>query len=227
MGEYHEVQQGEYLSQIARQYGFSSYKTIWDAGENAELKNLRKNPNILLPGDSLFIPDKEVKEESRATGSSHKFEVEIQPLKLRIVLTDLKNKPLQGHDCTFIVDGKPLEVTTGGDGLLEQQITPKAAAGKVLDRGKPDDEIPTERQIPFKVGHLDPIDTIPGQIARLNNLGYLAGDPATPPAKPDVVDKDFQQFLSAVEEFQCDFGLKVDGVVGANTKAKLLEAHGC
>jgi len=33
-------------------------------------------------------------------------------------------------------------------------------------------------------------------------------------------------FLSAVEEFQCDNGLTVDGDCGPNTQAKLKEVHG-
>ncbi len=227
MSEYHEVQQGEYLSQIARKYGFASYKTIWEAGENSELKNLRKNPNVLLPGDVLFIPDKEVKEESRATGSTHKFEVDIQPLKLRVMLTNLKNKPLVGHQCTFIVDSKSVEITTGGDGMLEQPVPLDAANGKVIDRGPADAQVPLQRETPIRIGHLDPIDTIPGQQARLNNLGYFAGDPTTAPASPAEEQLRHQQFLSAVEEFQCDFDLAVDGVCGPNTQAKLKQVHGC
>jgi peptidoglycan hydrolase-like protein with peptidoglycan-binding domain len=34
-------------------------------------------------------------------------------------------------------------------------------------------------------------------------------------------------FRSAVEEFQCDHGLTVDGDCGAQTQAKLLSVHGC
>jgi hypothetical protein len=51
MGTCHSVVQGEYLSKIARSYGFADYKTIWDAAENKHLKAQRKNPNILYPGD--------------------------------------------------------------------------------------------------------------------------------------------------------------------------------
>ena len=62
MGKNHYVEQGEYLAQIARSYGFVDYNTIWDAPENQGLKDKRKNPNILFPGDKLFIPDKETKD---------------------------------------------------------------------------------------------------------------------------------------------------------------------
>jgi len=55
---HHTVVQGEHLSSIAKKYGFSSYKTIWDHGQNADLKKKRQNPNVIFPGDRLFIPDK-------------------------------------------------------------------------------------------------------------------------------------------------------------------------
>jgi hypothetical protein len=53
----HTVVQGEYLSKIARNYGFSDYRTIWEHPKNAALKQARQNPNVLFPGDRLFIPD--------------------------------------------------------------------------------------------------------------------------------------------------------------------------
>lgn len=34
----------------------SSYRTIWDDAQNAELKRARVNPNVIFPGDRLFIP---------------------------------------------------------------------------------------------------------------------------------------------------------------------------
>ncbi len=42
MGTYHTVVQGEHLSSIAKKYGFSSYKTIWDHSQNAAIKNQRE-----------------------------------------------------------------------------------------------------------------------------------------------------------------------------------------
>jgi|SRR5882724_1729742 len=229
MGNIHIVEQGEFLSGIARLHGFASYKTIWDAPENQELKDKRKNPNILLPGDKLFIPDKETKEEARGSEKKHRFEFQGESIKLRIELMGLKNEPLAGHECSLSVEGDTIELTTKADGILEQIISNKAQTGKIVDRGKPGAEFPTEREIPLKIGHLDPADQVSGQIGRLNNLGYNAGENPdhTLTANKEETIKKSPQFLSAVEEFQCDFALKVDGVCGANTQAKLVKAHGC
>ncbi len=54
-----------------------------------------------------------------------------------------------------------------------------------------------------------------GQQARLDNLGYFASD------------GDDDAFKSAVEEFQCDNSLTVDGDCGPATQAKLKQVYGC
>ena len=76
--------------------------------------------------------------------------------------------------------------------------------------------VPIEK--PFKVGYLDPVDTDTGKTARLANLGYYRGS---------LVDLDPYEMNSAIEEFQCDQGINVDGDCGPATQAKLLAAHGC
>src|SRR5260370_36720170 len=60
----HTVTQGEHLSRIAKRYGFSDHRTIWDHARNAALKQEHQNPNVLFPGDQLFIPDREQKIEA-------------------------------------------------------------------------------------------------------------------------------------------------------------------
>jgi N-acetylmuramoyl-L-alanine amidase len=229
MGEYITVAQGDYLAKIARDHGFVHWETIWDAPENKDLKDKRKNPNILFPGDRLFIPAKELREESAATEKKHRFEFQADSPKLRIVLLGLKNKPLDGHECVFTVEGDSEEIKTASDGKLEKSIPPTATQGKLLDRGKPGPQFRTERQIPLRIGHLDPEDTLTGQIARLNNLGYNAAAQPDHPLTSDEEEKirKSPQFLSAVEEFQCDFGLKVDGLCGPNTQKNLTQVHGC
>ena len=231
MSKTHFVVQGEYLSKIAHAYGFANFHTIWDAPENKELKEKRKNPNILYPGDKLVIPEKEIREEIRATEAKHKFELQEEKLMLRIELMDLNNKPAEGHECTLIVEGNPKEIKTKSDGMLEEEIATDNGVGKVQDRGKPDPKQPFRAplEIPLKIGHLDPEDKFSGQIARLNNLGYNAGQLFDHTLTEDEETKlgKSPQFLSAVEEFQCDFGLKVDGICGKNTQEKLVKVHGC
>jgi N-acetylmuramoyl-L-alanine amidase len=216
MAKYHIVEQGEYISKIAKKHGFSDYRTIWDDSNNAELKKKRQNPNVLFPGDRLFIPDKGEKEESRSTEQRHRFQVKKPKLKLRLVLEDIYEKPIANAKCELTVEGETHQTTTNGKGQVEQEIPATAEHALLVIK---DAETPVKDEaIPIKIGHLDPVEEFSGQKARLNNLGYYAGP---------LEERDEMLFRLAVEEFQCEHGLKVDGVCGSQTQAKLKEAHGC
>ena len=49
MATLHTVVQGEHLSRIAKQYGFTDYRVIWEHRRNAALRG-KRNPNVLFPG---------------------------------------------------------------------------------------------------------------------------------------------------------------------------------
>jgi N-acetylmuramoyl-L-alanine amidase len=220
MAGHHTVVQGEHLSSIAMKYGFSSYKTIWDHGQNADLKKKRQNPNVIFPGDRLFIPDKSEKEESRNTEKKHRFELKTERLKLRLVLEDLYEKPIANAKCELHIENESKELTTDGQGKIEQEIRPEVQRALLIIK---DPQTPiNEMAIPIKIGDLDPVNEESGLKARLNNLGYFAG-----PLEGKSEEENKTMFLSAIEEFQCDHGLVVDGKSGANTQAKLKQVHGC
>jgi hypothetical protein len=67
------------------------------------------------------------------------------------------------------------------------------------------------------IAPLEPVDHPRGQRARLDNLGYVW-----------IFDDEEAEVPSiyAIEEFQCDHGLPVDGACGPTTQAKLVEVHG-
>jgi N-acetylmuramoyl-L-alanine amidase len=229
MSMYHRVEQGEHLSSIAKKYGFSTYKTIWDHPENAELKNNRKNPNVLFPGDWLFVPDGNEKSVSRSTEKRHRFLLRTQTLKLRLVLEDLYEKPIANAKCELQVENEDFKLVTNGQGRIEQDIKPEAKRALLIikDPKTPVNEI----EIPIKIGHLDPVEEVSGQKARLNNLGYFAG-----PFDGKTEAENQALFRSAIEEFQCDHfpeprradGVPsaVDGLCGPKTQAKLKQVHG-
>jgi hypothetical protein len=60
MADWHKIKQGETLSSIADQYGFLSYKTLYNDPQNAALRSKRPNLDILFPGDEIYIPEFEV-----------------------------------------------------------------------------------------------------------------------------------------------------------------------
>jgi hypothetical protein len=216
MSDTHIVEQGEHLSKIAKDNGFPDYRTIWDHPDNAQLKKLRQNPNVLYPGDEVIIPDKEEKEESGSTEKRHTFVVKKAALKLVLFLEDIFEKPIAGATCALLVGDQTFQLTTDAKGKIEQEIPLDATDASLVIRG---DQTPVADEIiPIKIGSLDPVEFISGQQARLNNLGYFAGD---------VGGVDQAALQSAIEEFQCDHGLFVDGICGPKTRAKLKEVHGC
>ena len=214
MGSFFVVKDGDHASKIAKKLGFRSFRSVWDDPSNATLRQVRPNPNVLLPGDSIFIRDKEDRDEPADTGKRHTFFTIAPSLKLRIVIKDRFDVPLGGEVGTLDIDGDERPVTTAGDGLIERAIPIDAEGGALNVVGV---------ALVVGIGRLHPVDHSSGWLARLNNLGYHAGEVANP-APSDV--------RSAVEEFQCDFGLPVvgfaaDGTLDSATQSALLSAHGC
>ncbi|HSR13565.1 MAG TPA: peptidoglycan-binding protein [Thermodesulfobacteriota bacterium] len=216
MPEY-TVKQGDTLPKIAAKHGFQDYQTICNHPQNSTLKKKRQNPNILYPGDKVFIPEKDGKEVSGGTDQKHTFKRKGKPLILRIKLVDMRNKPLAGADCELHIEGNVYCLTSDSQGRIEHEIPPSAEDGRLVVKNP---AAPPEG-IPIRIGHLDPIEEVSGWKARLNNLGYNAGP---------IDDKETEPLRSAVEEFQIDHfkdPAQVDGKCGPKTQAKLKEVHGC
>jgi len=212
---YHTVRQGEHLSRIAEDYGFSDFSTIWDDPKNAALKQTRRNPNVLYPGDQLFIPTSQLRQELAATDKRHLFHLSRRRLKLRLRLLDVDGQPLAQTEYNLHVDGTVHHLTTDGDGRINCDI--QAAAHDALLVFK-DPTTFVDIGTRLRIGDLDPVDQVSGQIARLSNLGYFfyRGD-----------GHDEERLHRGIQEFQCDHGLEVTGRCGPETQCKLTELHGC
>lgn len=211
----HKVKQGEHVTRIICAKGFADSAAVWGLSENKSLRNLRKNFNILMPDDELFVPEREDRVEHKPVDSKYKYVRQTTPLKLRLVVQDAQGVAAAGAPCVISVEGATKKVTAEGDGLAKLDLRPpdeNARLKVVTTDGK------VELNVPVLIGHLDPVTEVSGQQARLNNLGYRAGDVG----KPDT-----GEFRSAVEEFQCDNGLNVDGKCGPKTQDKLVKVHGC
>lgn len=209
----HEVKQGEHLFRIARRYGFRNPDLVWNDPENSTLRDLRRNRNVLFPGDQVFIPDRKERTESRATNQVHTFTADNRKLKLVVVIRDCNSDPLPKEQCELVVDDvfakNVQKLATDEDGRIDTEISEDAEGGEVRVRG----------QVYFlKIGSLDPETEESGQRGRLANLGYYFGD-------GEDIDQD--ELRTAIEEFQADNDLFVDGVCGLKTQEKLKKVHGC
>jgi hypothetical protein len=207
---YHKVKQGEHLAQIASDYGFGDYLSIWNLSENKELRELRGNPNILFPGDQVFIPDRQIQTKDGTTETRHRFRRDSTRLILRLVIRNVDRKPLSNTSCDLVVNLITNSLVTDDSGMIEHAIPVKVDQAS-LDI--PDINV----EFDLNIGYLDPVDEVSGQRERLNNMGYFAG----------YSQDDTTQLTWAVEEFQCNNKLKVTGTVDEKTKAKLVEVHGC
>lgn len=203
------VRPGDHLAKIAARFGFRDHHTVWDHPDNAPLRAQRSNPNVLLPGDQVVIPEHEQKSVTAATGKRHRFVAEQSRLVLRLVLRRPDGSNHADLACTLELDGTQTSLVTDNAGMIERPLRPdtrfaELRAGDVVRR--------------LSIGDLHPVDSESGLRSRLANLGYLLEEPG----------RDEREALrSAVEEFQCDVGLKVTGEVDAQTQARLLESHGC
>jgi N-acetylmuramoyl-L-alanine amidase len=177
MPRVHVVLQGECLNVIAERYGFSDYRTIYEAAENKALRKRRPNPNVLFPGDRLVIPDRKTKAVQASTSRAHRF-VYQRPRwtrQVKLKLQDASGEALADMPYKLVVgtgaDRVEFEGTTDGSGLLEQEL-PTSASTAMLHIGR------MVRQL--RIGDLNPLrDTddngVSGVQARLQNLGYPVG----------------------------------------------------
>jgi N-acetylmuramoyl-L-alanine amidase len=85
------------MAAIGAAYGYN-WQTLWNHPQNANLKNTRKDPNVLFPGDFVFIPEKTLRLENCVTDKCHKFVLKGVPEILRICLLNEFDHPLSGID---------------------------------------------------------------------------------------------------------------------------------
>jgi N-acetylmuramoyl-L-alanine amidase len=182
---------------------------------NSAFRKLRPDPNVLFPGDVLYIPDKKVKNESCQTTLVHVFQLIKKETRLRMIVKDIDGTLLAGKKYKLTVAGQVHEDVLPDTALLDQPIPPDALDGELkvwVEEAYPD----FADTWTLKLGHLDPVEDLTGVQARLNNLGYDCGP---------VDGVNGPRTKAAVRAFQKNQGLDVDGIPGPNTQAALQGEH--
>ena len=168
MAKTHEIKPGESLLELAYEGGFDSWKKVWDDPANAELRERRKDPQVLLPGDAVIVPDKKTDpKESCPVDKVHRFRVVRPRAWVNLRMLDGEGEPIVGARFALRTDGETHEGTTDANGMLSAEIRPNAHEW-TLKLWFDDDQPPFEA--PVKVGHLDPISAPSGLHGRLTNL---------------------------------------------------------
>lgn len=212
MAHWHTVRKGESLPSIAERYGFADWKTIYENAKNGDFRQKRTDPYVLAPGDQIFIPDKEQKYVKVATEQLHRFQLKRQMAQVRLVLEDEEGTAFADMAYQLKVGDEVFEGKTDRAGVLEAEVP------AIADEGELTLWVDAENSYTWmiEIGHLDPIDTIPGVQARLNNLGFDCGESGQ-------LDEATKEALAAFQEAQ---GLEATGEPDEATQSKLLEAHG-
>ena len=202
------VKQGDCISSIAFKYGFFP-DTIWNDSKNSKLEQDRKDPNVLKPGDEVYIRDKEEKEESCASEKKHRFKRKGVPEKL-IIQFMCDGEPRANEAYVLDIDGALSEGTTEKDGKVEIAIPPNARKGTISFRDSGD-------KYELELGDLDPITEISGVQGRLKDLGFYDG-----PVDGQVSPK----LCQAITAFQKSKNLEETGKLDESTRNNIQESFG-
>ena len=211
MAEDYDTKQGDCISSIAYEHGFF-WETLWNHAANSGLKQKRKDPNVLMEGDVVHIPDLSLKEELSATEKRHKFKLKGVPAKLRLRLLDKNQSPRANLAYLLKIDGDSFQGKTDPDGRIEHGIPPNAQRATLTIKVDGRDE-----KYDLGLGHVDPVTEPSGVQQRLLNLGY--------DCRPgDMLTSD--RTKSALKMFQKRARLPETGEADDTTRQKLKDAHG-
>ncbi len=213
-GSVHVVAQGDTMISIALAHEYQDWETIWNHAQNAELR-ANRNPQVLHEGDEVFVPTKVPKKFRCMTGQVHTFRLKTMPTFFSLNVRDESGEPYA--DCRYIlkVENETFEGRTNGDGLVNHEVKPTDLQGelKVWIREDPEEIMIWD----VEIGHLDPVTEITGVQARLNNLGYPAGE---------VTGEMNAQTKEALEAFQSHIGYDPPtGELDEKTQQALIDAQ--
>lgn len=209
----HQVAAGECVASIADANGHF-WQTLWNHPANAELASVRKDPNVLLPGDRLTIPPIRPKDVPCATGKRHTFRRRGVPEKIKFVLSVSDGRILADKRYRLLLGSEVHAGRTAADGLIDHWVPTGVTVG-FLSVWPEEDDLPKELSWNLQIGYLDPITTRRGVASRLRNLGFDA--PADGASE--------ERARAALLAFQAAQGLAASGVVDDATRARLEEVH--
>ncbi len=207
-GEY-EVVAGDCLTSVANARGHY-WKTIWDHNKNTELRNIRRDPNVIGVGDRLHVSAIEPKDENGPTEKRHRFRKLGVPAMFRVQLLRGK-KPRAGLKFTLMVDAVWHQGLTDADGEIAVPLAPGATRATLLLHTADGDE-----RLEFDLGHTEPVETLIGVQQRLRNLGALR----------EVSGKLDGATARAVELFNVRMGVEPNGRIDDEFRKQLRDAHG-
>jgi hypothetical protein len=159
------IRQGDYLAKLASKFGFDA-DAVWTDDKNTALKELRKDPNILFPGDVLYIPDATndvATPTSLKTGTSNDFTSSppTVPITHKFLNPCFASQPYIVHE---LPDLTGLTTDGGGTATFSVPVTLETITLVFTATGQ---------TFVYDIGALDPIQTASGVFQRLQSLGFI------------------------------------------------------
>jgi hypothetical protein len=210
------IRQGDYLTKLGHTMGFEP-QAIWGHAKNAKLRERRPEPDMLHPGDLLWVPDApELRRLSIKGGATNRYAAHIpkKPVELRLQIGGevLAKEP-------YLILGlgpEPIEGATDENGWLKTTVDVHVREIEVILTER-------ARTLRLRIGDLDPVDTLAGLRKRLLHLGFYQ------PTKVGVENQDATDgdaLVAALKAFQASEELPANGKLDDATWSALERAHG-
>jgi hypothetical protein len=217
MAEY-EVKQGDWFARIVRRKGYgAAWKPIFNHGDNEDFREKCPDPDLLIPGEMGVLPDKEMKEDNKATSQKWTFEKAPDKAQFHVVILRADGQPVKNTAFKIVfhgpnIEGRTLTRQTDGSGAIKCEITTDAESATLTIEGQ---------TFELMIGHLEPSTTTKGVQARLQNLNYHIEAIDGAAGAGSLAE-------AAIKAFQKNYTLAdTAGVVGNATKSKLKDVYGC
>src|SRR5690242_270731 len=113
----HVIQQGEHVRKLAYRYGVSA-ETVWGHEKNQQLTKLRKNMDLLSPGDVLHLPAEPMPPLRLDNGTQNKFKAKVPKIHVKVHL-EIPGRKVAGEKFEVhgvSANGEPISGTVGADG---------------------------------------------------------------------------------------------------------------
>lgn len=209
----HTVVPGETIQTIAKAHGFRQWRRVLHHPTNSQLREGRPNPEVLAPGDHVFVPEREPKSEPAHVDEETVFVLAPTRRELVLSLQGAGWASGAGTPYSLSIEGTENEGIVDSQGRAQHDIAIDARqASLVLEL---DDDVPAA--IELDIGALDPVETEQGVRARLYNLGVVH-------ATGDVRARDGAAGMTQFRE--CSGLSRLDEPLSAGAREDLLFAHG-
>jgi len=209
----HKKELVEWIGSIAAKNGHKSWRKVFNHGNNSSLKSKRKEPNLLVPGDIVYVPPVTPKDESGGTEKRHWFRLsrdKEDKFQIRLTDADMYFKAFGAINYRLEIGSqKKTGQLTKSDEVIEIPLGMEEETGEFELDGY---------VIQLQIGALEPHDRVSGLQTRIINLGFDPGP------IDNIAGKKTER---GIKDFQQHYSLPVNGKHDSATMNKVKSIYGC